>query len=128
MVLNGNLIMQPSEYSFSEFNYQIVIQSLLVDQVHFLAFISNSFANRLTNIKENHKFQKDGKEGERVEDPALGLRHITNEIKQEHDIKYAMFILLLLFLHKLFSSLMLSKNLPQVRICVARNNRILGWC
>ncbi|KOM46299.1 hypothetical protein LR48_Vigan07g000300 [Vigna angularis] len=47
-----------------------------------------NFANRLTNIKENHKFQKDGKEGERVNDPALGLRHITNEIKQEHYIKY----------------------------------------
>jgi len=59
-----------------------------------LAFFSNSFANRLTNIKENHKFQKDGKEGQRVEDPALGLRHMTNEIKQEHDIKYAIFILL----------------------------------
>ncbi|BBH04453.1 seed imbibition 1 [Prunus dulcis] len=36
-----------------------------------------NFANRLTNIKENHKFQKDGKEGHRVEDPALGLRHIV---------------------------------------------------
>ncbi|KAJ1415527.1 Glycosyl hydrolases 36 [Sesbania bispinosa] len=47
-----------------------------------------NFANRLTNIKENHKFQKDGKEGQWVEDPAMGLRHITNEIKQEHDIKH----------------------------------------
>ncbi|OIW16414.1 hypothetical protein TanjilG_19130 [Lupinus angustifolius] len=47
-----------------------------------------NFANRLTNIKENHKFQKDGKEGQRVEDPALGLRHITKDIKEKHAIKY----------------------------------------
>ncbi|XP_057440949.1 probable galactinol--sucrose galactosyltransferase 1 [Lotus japonicus] len=47
-----------------------------------------NFANCLTHIKENHKFQKDGKEGQQVEDPAMGLRHITNEIKQEHAIKH----------------------------------------
>lgn len=46
-----------------------------------------SFANRLTHIKENHKFQKDGKEGHRVEDPALGLGHIVSEIKDKHDLK-----------------------------------------
>ncbi|KAE8733489.1 putative galactinol--sucrose galactosyltransferase 1 [Hibiscus syriacus] len=48
-----------------------------------------SFTNRLTNIKENHKFQKDRKEGHRVEDPALALRHIVTEIKQKHALKYA---------------------------------------
>lgn len=48
-----------------------------------------NFANRLTNIKENHKFQKDGKEGERVEDPSLGIQHIVTEIKERHAIKYA---------------------------------------
>ncbi|AET00866.1 putative alpha-galactosidase [Medicago truncatula] len=47
-----------------------------------------NFANRLTHIKENHKFQKDGKEGQRIEDPAMGLHHITNEIKKEHAIKH----------------------------------------
>ncbi|KAK1581871.1 hypothetical protein Q3G72_009819 [Acer saccharum] len=47
------------------------------------------FANRLTNIKENHKFQKNGKEGHRVEDAALGLRHIVSDIKENHDLKYA---------------------------------------
>ncbi|KAE8098917.1 hypothetical protein FH972_016943 [Carpinus fangiana] len=47
-----------------------------------------NFANRLTNIKENHKFQKDGKEGHRVEDPTLGLRHIVGEIKDKHALKY----------------------------------------
>ncbi|KAK6934667.1 Glycosyl hydrolases 36 [Dillenia turbinata] len=47
-----------------------------------------NFANQLTNIKENHKFQKDGKEGHRVEDPALGLAHIVNEIKDKHALKY----------------------------------------
>ncbi|XP_040988012.1 probable galactinol--sucrose galactosyltransferase 1 [Juglans microcarpa x Juglans regia] len=49
---------------------------------------SANFANRLTHIKENHKFQKDGKEGHRVEDPALGLRHIVDEIKDKHALKY----------------------------------------
>ncbi|KAK6149464.1 hypothetical protein DH2020_016989 [Rehmannia glutinosa] len=47
-----------------------------------------NFANRLTNIKENHKFQKDGKVGERVEDPAMGIRHIVTEIKDQHSVKY----------------------------------------
>lgn len=47
-----------------------------------------NFANRLTNIKENHKFQKDGKEGGRVEDPAMGIRHIVSEIKDENSVKY----------------------------------------
>jgi hypothetical protein len=56
--------------------------------VIFAVFLSFSFANRLTNIKENHKFQKDGKEGHRVEDPTLGLRHIVGEIKDKHALKY----------------------------------------
>ncbi|ERN19099.1 probable galactinol--sucrose galactosyltransferase 1 [Amborella trichopoda] len=47
-----------------------------------------NFANRLTHIKENHKFQKNGKEGHREEDPALGLFHIVSEIKGKHDVKY----------------------------------------
>ncbi|KAF9588400.1 hypothetical protein IFM89_009415 [Coptis chinensis] len=47
-----------------------------------------NFANRLTHIKENHKFQKDGKEGQREEDPAKGFAHIVSEIKEKHSIKY----------------------------------------
>ncbi|XAR56837.1 hypothetical protein NMG60_11037458 [Bertholletia excelsa] len=47
-----------------------------------------NFANRLTHIKENHKFQKDGKEGHRIDDPAMGLRHIVTEIKDQRDVKY----------------------------------------
>lgn len=49
---------------------------------------SANFANRLTHIKENHKFQKDGKDGYRQEDPALGLRHIVTEAKKNHNLKY----------------------------------------
>nr|XP_017243793.1 PREDICTED: probable galactinol--sucrose galactosyltransferase 1 isoform X2 [Daucus carota subsp. sativus] len=49
---------------------------------------SANFANRLTNIKENHKFQEDGKEGYRVEDPAKGLRHIVSYIKEQHAVNY----------------------------------------
>ncbi|MCD7450565.1 flavodoxin-like fold protein [Datura stramonium] len=47
-----------------------------------------NFANRLTHIKENHKFQKDGKEGHRVKDPAMGLRHVVTNIKDQHNLKY----------------------------------------
>ncbi|KAJ9568152.1 hypothetical protein OSB04_004118 [Centaurea solstitialis] len=43
---------------------------------------------KLTHIKENHKFQKDGKEGHRVEDPSMGLGHIVADIKDNHNMKY----------------------------------------
>ncbi|KAJ1702439.1 hypothetical protein LUZ63_002218 [Rhynchospora breviuscula] len=46
-----------------------------------------NFANRLTDIKENHKFQRNGKEGHRDEDPANGLAYVVSEIKEKHDIK-----------------------------------------
>ncbi|XP_028752806.1 probable galactinol--sucrose galactosyltransferase 1 [Neltuma alba] len=49
---------------------------------------SANFANRLTHIRENHKFQKGGKDGYREEDPTLGFRHISKDIKEQHDIKY----------------------------------------
>ncbi|KAI4366218.1 hypothetical protein MLD38_022122 [Melastoma candidum] len=48
-----------------------------------------NFANRLTHIKENHKFQKKGEEGCRIEDPTLGLSHIVSEMKERHSVKYA---------------------------------------
>lgn len=46
-----------------------------------------SFANRLTHIRENHKFQKNGREGHREDDPAKGLAHVVNEIKGKHQLK-----------------------------------------
>lgn len=65
-------------------------QSVSMDPTSIETKADNSanFANRLTHIKENHKFQKDGKEGYRVEDPAMGLRHIVTEIKDKHTLKY----------------------------------------
>ncbi|KAL0000378.1 hypothetical protein SO802_014159 [Lithocarpus litseifolius] len=65
-------------------------QSVSMDPTGIKCEADNSanFANRLTNIKENHKFQKNGKEGHRVEDPALGLCHIVGEIKDQHALKY----------------------------------------
>ncbi|KAK4575511.1 hypothetical protein RGQ29_026463 [Quercus rubra] len=65
-------------------------QSVTMDPTGIKCEADNSanFANRLTHIKENHKFQKDGKEGHRVEDPALGLCHIVGEIKDQHALKY----------------------------------------
>ncbi|PIN09648.1 hypothetical protein CDL12_17770 [Handroanthus impetiginosus] len=43
---------------------------------------------KLTNINENHNFQKDGKEGQRVDDPAMGIKHIVTEIRDQHSVKY----------------------------------------
>ncbi|KAA8549838.1 hypothetical protein F0562_001522 [Nyssa sinensis] len=65
-------------------------QSVGMDPTSVEAKADNSanFANRLTHIKENHKFLKDGKEGHRVDDPAMGLRHIVTEIKDQHALKY----------------------------------------
>ncbi|XP_058218967.1 probable galactinol--sucrose galactosyltransferase 1 [Rhododendron vialii] len=65
-------------------------QSVGMDPVSFENKADNSanFSNRLTHIKENHKFQKNGKEGHRVEDPAMGLRHIVTQIKDQHALKY----------------------------------------
>ncbi|KAJ3677562.1 hypothetical protein LUZ60_003286 [Juncus effusus] len=65
-------------------------QSVAMDQNEISCQTDSTanFANRLTHIKENHKFQKDGKEGFRVEDPDHGLAHIVTEIKQKHNTKY----------------------------------------
>lgn len=65
-------------------------QSVGMDPVGIASIADNSanFANRLTHIKENHKFQKDVREGHREDDPAKGLAHIVNEIKGKHELKY----------------------------------------
>ncbi|WVZ92370.1 hypothetical protein U9M48_038441 [Paspalum notatum var. saurae] len=65
-------------------------QSVAMDPVGIACLADNSanFANRLTHIKENHKFQKNGREGHREDDPAKGLAHIVNEIKGKHELKY----------------------------------------
>jgi len=42
------------------------------------------FANRLTGIKENQKFQKHGKS----EEQEPGLKHVVDEAKQSHNVKY----------------------------------------
>ncbi|PWA35110.1 seed imbibition 1 [Artemisia annua] len=61
-------------------------QSVGMDPTSFEAKADNTA--KLTHIKENHKFQKDGKEGYRVEDPAMGLRHVVTDIKDHHNLKY----------------------------------------
>ncbi|CAL5013218.1 unnamed protein product [Urochloa decumbens] len=65
-------------------------QSVAMDPVGIACLADNSanFANRLTHIKENYKFQKNGREGHREEDPTKGLAHIVNEIKGKHELKY----------------------------------------
>ncbi|KAK3217795.1 hypothetical protein Dsin_011765 [Dipteronia sinensis] len=42
------------------------------------------FARRLTGIKENKKFQKDGQNNEQVS----GLKHVVDGAKQHHNVKY----------------------------------------
>ncbi|XP_040966576.1 probable galactinol--sucrose galactosyltransferase 1 [Gossypium hirsutum] len=46
-----------------------------------------NFANRLILIKENQKFQKNGK-GHRVDDPAMGLGYVISEMKDRYALKY----------------------------------------
>lgn len=53
-----------------------------------VSFLVSSFANRLIHIKENHKFQKNGKEGHRVDDPAMGLGYVISEMKNRYALKY----------------------------------------
>ncbi|MCO5571400.1 hypothetical protein L7F22_025140 [Adiantum nelumboides] len=48
-------------------------------------FQKTPLARRLTDIKENYKFHKDG---ERQEDPALGLQHFVRDIKEKHKLRY----------------------------------------
>ena len=92
LVLNSKLTMRLSECSkwkpyfiskFARFNQPSWIFAIPVSLF--------SFANRLTHIKENHKFQKNGKEGHRLEDPAMGLRHLVTEIKDAYALKYEVF-------------------------------------
>lgn len=76
----------------SESNNHLITFSFVLSVCSFincctLPILASSFANRLTDIKENHKFQKDGIEGERIEDPAMGIRHIVSEIKDQHSVK-----------------------------------------
>ncbi|KAK9290595.1 hypothetical protein L1049_008766 [Liquidambar formosana] len=42
------------------------------------------FANRLTGIKENAKFQKNGQNNDQVP----GLKHVVDEAKHHHNVKY----------------------------------------
>ncbi|KAH6818780.1 seed imbibition 2 [Perilla frutescens var. frutescens] len=42
------------------------------------------FANRLTGIKENAKFQKNGK----TDEQDSGLKHVVKDAKQRHNVKY----------------------------------------
>lgn len=42
------------------------------------------FANRLTGIKENEKFNKN----EKNDDQDSGLKHVVKQAKQQHDVKY----------------------------------------
>ncbi|XP_012444097.1 probable galactinol--sucrose galactosyltransferase 1 isoform X3 [Gossypium raimondii] len=46
-----------------------------------------NFANRLIHIKENHKFQKNGK-GHRADDTAMGLGYVISEMKDRYALKY----------------------------------------
>lgn len=54
----------------------------------FIAYVDLSlpqscrFANRLTGIKENEKFQK------KKDDHPPGLKHVVDEAKEHHNVKY----------------------------------------
>lgn len=100
----------------SEFNNHLITFSYILVVLFFTSsytshILVSSFANRLTNIKENHKFQKDGIEGERIEDPAMGIKHIVSEIKDQHSVKYVisglnylLIFMIMMYIYNLISS------------------------
>ncbi|XP_073025561.1 probable galactinol--sucrose galactosyltransferase 1 [Primulina eburnea] len=47
-----------------------------------------NFANRLTDIRENHKFQKNDERGDTDGDLGMGFRQIITEIKDQYSLKY----------------------------------------
>lgn len=46
-------------------------------------YVAYRFASRLTGIKENTKFQKNGENNEL----ASGLKHVVDDAKQHHNVK-----------------------------------------
>jgi hypothetical protein len=48
------------------------------------------YASRLTHIKENHKFQKNGVAGSWPEDQSLGLQHTVLEAKHKFKLKWVL--------------------------------------
>lgn len=52
-------------------------------QVPILIQLLFRFASRLTGIKENEKFQKNGRTTEQVP----GLKHVVDEAKEHHSVK-----------------------------------------
>jgi len=49
-------------------------------------FDDGRFATRLTGIKENTKFQKNGQSNDTIS----GLKHVVDEAKQCHNVKYGL--------------------------------------
>jgi hypothetical protein len=56
---------------------------------HFSHGVATCFryASRLVHIKENHKFQKNGKDGSWPADPCDGLQHFVEVAKQNYNLK-----------------------------------------
>lgn len=69
------------EYMFS-FSTVLLALHLLMELVSDFEFVICRFASRLTGIKENEKFQKNG-QSEQVS----GLKHVVDEAKQHHNVK-----------------------------------------
>lgn len=62
-------------------------QSVATDQNQEVA-PEKPLLKRLTHIKENCKFGKNGKEGEKQEDPTLGIQHTVDIAKNKYNLKY----------------------------------------
>ncbi|KAL7134148.1 hypothetical protein ABFS83_11G007700 [Erythranthe nasuta] len=62
------------------------IGSEVNEDSNFVIHQEAQFANRLTGIKENEKFQKNEKTDHEQE--SSGLRHVVKKAKQHHNVKY----------------------------------------
>jgi raffinose synthase len=56
---------------------------LIISEDSACNFIYRRFASRLTGIKENSKFQKNGEKNEQ----AVGLKLVVDNAKQQHNVK-----------------------------------------
>lgn len=64
--------------------YQNLIRFVLyVIELTYMTASIHRFANRLTGIKENAKFQKNGK----TEEQESGLKHVVRDAKEQHNVK-----------------------------------------
>jgi len=74
-------------YSVIKFTFSTLATASLALSLDATHFYVGRYASRLTHIKENHKFQKNGVAGFWPEDHSLGLQHTVLDAKANFNLK-----------------------------------------